>query len=223
MASITCRNGETFPNTHKHDSVAAVRQCQGVPSSWKPAMNPEVPTKDARNTYLNPKGVPAKLAAFDGSKLGVTGAEAMANAKQLTDQLGEFISQSVDPMPETTAKLASQFNARRVPPELEASVPDGRYAITGPDGDTKFYRVRKVTKGQYAGRTFVDRQASDEAFPVRYATERTTILRAIAKDVKAAAIRYGKELGQCSQCGRTLTNPESIAAGIGPVCLSRLG
>jgi hypothetical protein len=203
MASITCRNGETFPNTHKHDSVAAVRQCQGAPSSWKPVVidnrpaGSQVVQPDRRNEYLNPKGAPAQLAAF--------------------------ISQSVDPMPETTAKLASQFNARRVPPELEASVPDGRYAITGPDGDTKFYRVRKVTKGQYAGRTFVDRQASDEAFPVRYATERTTILRAIAKDVKAAAIRYGKELGQCSQCGRTLTNPESIAAGIGPVCLSRLG
>lgn len=31
---------------------------------------------------------------------------------------------------------------------------------------------------------------------------------------------HGRETGICSCCGRTLTNPESIAAGIGPICAS---
>jgi hypothetical protein len=36
-----------------------------------------------------------------------------------------------------------------------------------------------------------------------------------------AAKKYGQETGQCLVCGRTLTNPDSIEAGIGPVCASR--
>ena len=36
------------------------------------------------------------------------------------------------------------------------------------------------------------------------------------------AKRYGRETGQCCCCARTLTNPDSIAAGIGPICASGL-
>ena len=38
-----------------------------------------------------------------------------------------------------------------------------------------------------------------------------------------AAIQYGRSTGTCSCCGRTLTDPESVAAGIGPVCASKFG
>lgn len=33
---------------------------------------------------------------------------------------------------------------------------------------------------------------------------------------------YGRETGSCCVCARTLTNPDSIAAGIGPICSGRL-
>ncbi|QPX62591.1 hypothetical protein SEA_WOLLYPOG_39 [Arthrobacter phage Wollypog] len=36
-----------------------------------------------------------------------------------------------------------------------------------------------------------------------------------------AAKEYGKETGTCIVCGRTLTNPDSIEAGIGPICAER--
>ena len=45
----------------------------------------------------------------------------------------------------------------------------------------------------------------------------------VADDVLAAAVAYGQETGQCSACGRELTNPESIAAAIGPICADRFG
>ncbi len=48
-------------------------------------------------------------------------------------------------------------------------------------------------------------------------------LLATAADPKAAAIAYGKEFGVCSCCNRTLTDPVSIAAGIGPICASNWG
>lgn len=38
-----------------------------------------------------------------------------------------------------------------------------------------------------------------------------------------AAVAYGKKTGRCSCCGRELTDPESISAGIGPVCAKRFG
>lgn len=40
----------------------------------------------------------------------------------------------------------------------------------------------------------------------------------VLQDPKAAAIKHGRLTGNCACCGRTLTDPASIAAGIGPVC-----
>lgn len=106
--------------------------------------------------------------------------------------------------------------------ERAASVPAGRYAI-GEGEDLRFYQVDKPTEGRWAGYTFIKIQASDDLYPVRDRDRRDGILREIAKDPRAASIRYGHELGSCGVCGRTLTDPESIAAGIGPVCAGKSG
>lgn len=45
----------------------------------------------------------------------------------------------------------------------------------------------------------------------------------VCKDPKAAALNFGRRTGRCSVCNRTLTDPVSIANGIGPVCASRFG
>lgn len=205
MASIRCRSGETWPNTHTHASVADVRKCQGAVSGWKVTDAPKpvaVDTgqvasayadKDPKNIYLNAKGINAQLAAF----------------------------QPVTPLARTVAPGGTKPFVR-VDPELEAKVPAGRYAVEGEDGTLKFYRVEKPAEGPWAGRTFVKVQAGDDWHPVRYAQARAGILRKIAKDVRAASIRYGLELGVCGVCGRTLTNADSIAKGIGPVCEGRL-
>lgn len=208
MASILCRKGETFPNSHRHDSVTAVRVCQGAPASWErnTQKSPVSGTdrivegvKDARNVYLNPKGAPAQLDTFKP--------KTYLARNGLSHTFGEANKDRPAPY--------------RVDSDLEAKVPGGRYAIHL-DDVTKFYRVRKVTKGIYAGRTFVDVQAGDETYPVLNASKRAEILTAIAADVRAASARYGKALGACGVCGRTLTDEVSIAKGIGPVCEKRL-
>lgn len=45
MASILCRLGEKFPNSHRHDSVAGVRNCQGASPAPlpQPVQAPAVP------------------------------------------------------------------------------------------------------------------------------------------------------------------------------------
>lgn len=110
--------------------------------------------------------------------------------------------------------------ARTEAPEASA-VPSGRYAVESETGELRFYKVDNVTEGKWAGRTFVSVQASDDMHPVRGAAGQA-ILAKIAVDPKAAMLRYGMEIGSCGHCGRTLTNTESRAAGIGPQCRAKM-
>ena len=45
----------------------------------------------------------------------------------------------------------------------------------------------------------------------------------IAADPKGAAVAYGRLTGQCSCCGRTLSDPASVDLGIGPICADKWG
>lgn len=101
-------------------------------------------------------------------------------------------------------------------------VPAGYYAV-GEDDDLRFYQVDKPTTGRWKGYVFIKVQASDEFHQIKSIPERARILTEIAKDARGAAIRYGKKIGRCSICNRTLTKPNSIDMGIGPICASRQG
>jgi hypothetical protein len=68
----------------------------------------------------------------------------------------------------------------------------------------------KVTDGRFYGS-----RACDD--PTR---ERVV---AVASDPHAAAKAYGARTGECSCCGRELTNAESIELGIGPICRDKFG
>lgn len=96
-------------------------------------------------------------------------------------------------------------------------VPAGRYAVENDEGHLAFYVIDRPTEGRWAGHTFVKVQASDELHKLPIPAAKG-VLAKIAKDPKAASIRYGRELGQCGVCGRTLTDEASRAAGIGPIC-----
>ena len=64
------------------------------------------------------------------------------------------------------------------------------------------------------GRLFTSRECTQEA------SERIV---AVASDPAQAAIAYGKKFGACSICGRALTDADSIARGIGPICADNYG
>lgn len=63
----------------------------------------------------------------------------------------------------------------------------------------------------------------DGVFHGRTTPELEAKLIVIATDPLAAAKAYGIRTGTCSCCGRELTDPVSIAAGIGPICADRFG
>jgi hypothetical protein len=91
-------------------------------------------------------------------------------------------------------------------------VADGRYAIEKEDGTLMFYSIKNGHS-----KTFVDVWASDARWPVQNLAERLRILTAIEKDDDAGP-RFGREIGRCYVCGRTLTDETSRELGIGPVC-----
>lgn len=72
-------------------------------------------------------------------------------------------------------------------------------------------------KPKYLGkvtRTSLDSRLSDDV---------KAIIMGAASDPLTAAIRYGKVSGECSCCGRELTNSLSISLGIGPICREKFG
>lgn len=75
--------------------------------------------------------------------------------------------------------------------------------------------------GAYMGK--IDQQGSFHRAYGIDAEEALAALRNAQADPTGAAIRYGRETGSCSCCGRELTRAESIQLGIGPICLERLG
>jgi hypothetical protein len=138
-----------------------------------------------------------------------------------------FITKYKDLPRKAVETTAAQINAGHAGPGTDATVPvrdaqgvrAGRYAIVE-DGVTKFFRITEG-KGRWAGRTFIEAQASDDHHPIRNGERRAAILKAIAESPLEAEQRYGQELGCCSRCGRTLTDETSRAYGIGPDCRSK--
>jgi hypothetical protein len=95
-----------------------------------------------------------------------------------------------------------------------------RYAVDGFDtgNEVRFYKLRESKRG----RRYLVAQLSDEERMVPWA-EALIVARKIAADPMAAMLRYGVEIGACGHCGRTLTNDESRAFGIGPKCRKGFG
>ena len=112
--------------------------------------------------------------------------------------------------------------------DLEDLVPAGRYALlrglAGAEVTWKFYRVDKPTKGRWAGRTFLKVYASDETFPIKSPQERASVMSQIVRmGVQESSTAYGRHIGSCGVCGRTLTDEDSRARGIGPICAGKMG
>jgi hypothetical protein len=77
----------------------------------------------------------------------------------------------------------------------------------------------KGEEGQYLGKI-----AGGKLFALNsVSAEMKAKIVEVAADPKGAAIRHGKEFGQCSICSRTLVDPKSIELGIGPICAVKMG
>lgn len=93
-----------------------------------------------------------------------------------------------------------------------AKVTDGFYVLN----DT----IYKVQTSPTTGNTYAKQLTEDGAFA--YAPGAIGKLAKAEKLTLELAKKYGKLYGMCVICGRTLTNEQSIADGIGPICGNKL-
>ena len=112
-----------------------------------------------------------------------------------------------------SAPLSRGATGRKPPRYLAAGLAISRAPDHGRNPGALY--VKRLSDEEYLGKiigtTF---QGKPEAMPA---------LLAIAKDPRGEAVKFGKEFTRCSCCGRDLTDPESIEAGIGPVCATKWG
>jgi hypothetical protein len=86
-----------------------------------------------------------------------------------------------------------------------------------PDGDEDSYAIFKPLWATDDGQHLVGSMTPEAAAQI------VAGFTQIARDPHAAAIEYGRQTGTCACCGRTLTDPESVRLGIGPVCRKNWG
>lgn len=116
---------------------------------------------------------------------------------------------------------------RAVEPEVthvtsRMSVPAGHYAIEQ-DDTVVFLKVDRPIEGKWAGKVFVALQHGDDYTTMSQAAGLTMLGRIVEQGIMDCSIRYGRELGKCGVCHRTLTNETSRSAGIGPKCAEKFG
>lgn len=127
-----------------------------------------------------------------------------------------------------TLPRASSNYARRL--ESFPSVPEGRYAVMI-DDTLKFFRVRigKENNNRWAGFMFIDAGRGGNHGDLQWtavknvAYKKQILDQIIEADPKTAGERFGREVGACYVCGRSLTDETSRALGIGPDCRSNRG
>jgi hypothetical protein len=101
------------------------------------------------------------------------------------------------------------------------NIPAGHYAVEQ-DGGVVFLRVDRPLEGKWAGKVFVSLQHGDDYTNMGRQAGLTMLGRIMDQGVMHCSTRYGREIGKCGVCHRTLTNAESREAGIGPVCRDKL-
>lgn len=120
------------------------------------------------------------------------------------------------------SKLDQAFSVARANGAVKAAIRTGSIVFslasaTGKNPGAIYCKTR--SEGTYLGKIVGGEFKSAFACTPAHTAE---IVEAAA-DPKAAALRYAALTDECSVCGRLLTDPDSKAAGIGPVCATKFG
>lgn len=99
-------------------------------------------------------------------------------------------------------------------------------AISIAGSASKFTGHLNVTDGKPFGENVYYGRIDLDGKPNPPLSQRAAIIAALIAlnaDPEGALVQYGRVLGSCGICGRTLVDPVSIARGIGPICAGKGG
>lgn len=119
------------------------------------------------------------------------------------------ISKAIDELL-VAVKAKRAATKRTTSPVSTTVVPDGMHGVDG--------RIFKVQTARTSGKPYA-KELVGTSF--EYAPGAIKLLSADTVLSIEAAAAFGKRTGTCCCCARTLTDPKSIDAGIGPICASR--
>lgn len=108
-------------------------------------------------------------------------------------------------------------------PKPQLNIGDFNFTIAPPYGANPDYIYVKH-KGQYLGKIkgaavslILDENDLETVLALAHCFNLSS------DELAVEAVKYGRETGICSCCGRTLTNSISKALGIGPICREKFG
>lgn len=106
-------------------------------------------------------------------------------------------------------------------PKLRYATEEGEIVLSRAGGRSRTPgAVNLTSEGSFDDRAWYGRVERDGSFRAGRNVPAWVLgaLEAIAEDPEGACRTSGQRFGRCSCCGRELTNAESIALGIGPIC-----
>ena len=86
---------------------------------------------------------------------------------------------------------------------------------TGKNAGAVYVKVKDQYAGKIMGGVFMPVASAPDGLGDKLAS--------IARDPRGKAIEHGRKTGACACCGRTLTDKQSVALGIGPICAEKWG
>jgi hypothetical protein len=136
------------------------------------------------------------------------------------------VSQLIDSLHKAPRKAQDRKVGAKGVKDMFHSVPDGWYAIQGKEKDgEKTWRFFEVKTGHtHKFLNMLIGSPGDYRRQAIYTHASRVILDQIrAVTPRQASLDFGTQSEICGVCHSPLTNPESIALGIGPKCRSKMG
>lgn len=222
---IKCGNG------HRHATVAEVKACFGIAATGTPAPTSTAPAVAPSPPQPTPTDHTKVCGAWHDTPVEVQVCVAVRKQWGLAD-VG-------DQTPAPPAPIAAQAYVNAVQPGVQAhtqqaapavekepwfdelQVPVARYAVMTAGG-LKFIKVRENTQPKYRRYRKVILMSSDNEVFIKDWREKKALLEQVIKQgFDFSKKLYGKHIGECGECGRTLTS-EWRDIGIGPDCYQKL-
>lgn len=214
-----------------HPTVAAVRECYASDGKIAVKDRPEGDTSDFRarmEAQVHTRPATPRMVAFIERLIlekFPENKQAAAKTRYLTDGKKKGSGLSFDNAKANIDELMAMKTVQAGPtshfPPPE-TLPSGHYAIPTKEGARNklaFYRVDRPKDGRWAGFCFIKHIVGGHPESNVPRAQAASVAAAIVKaGVEESALLYGREIGRCCVCNRTLTNDESRAKGIGPIC-----